>query len=82
MNKKYRSLKVLKSMNLSPDIKIKLKREAKRWRDFIQDDMSSVEDEMRGDLGAVIDNSGHRGEIGFIEFFFGIKPSKEARKNE
>jgi hypothetical protein len=82
MDKKYKNLKILNSMNLSPAIKKKLKREAKRWRDFIKDDMSSIEDEMRGDLGAVIDNCGHRGEMLFIEFFFGIKPSKEARKNE
>ena len=61
-------------MKITPNIKRSLKKEVRKWREFIKEE--------RGELN-LDDNDFHywyhTGEISFIEFFFNLKENNKRR---
>ena len=76
LNQLGKNLHTMKILKIDKKTKSLLKREGKKWIKFIEFDMTPdpVDPD---DYGALMDNWYHKGEISFIEFFFGIKHKKE-----
>ena len=68
------NIKVLSTMDISPKIKLKLQKEARKWLKYIK---LHSEDMHKDDP---FDNQYHEGEMSFIEFFFFFKPKKKGIK--
>ena len=69
--KKLDALKTLKSIDIDPKIKALLRKEVKKWREFIKDERGDYP--KSDDIGELIHHTYHTGEISFLEFFFNIK---------
>jgi hypothetical protein len=79
----FKDLVTLKQMNLSNDVKKKLRKEARRWREFIIFDrgedprINNVDVDLN--VGRCMDYDYHTGEISFIEFFFNLDTNRKIK---
>jgi len=72
-----KDFKTLKSMKLPSNINRKLRKEVKRWKEFIKEERGEID---LDDDGNDMHYWYHTGEISFIEFFFNLKKKNVKRR--